>query len=213
MKQKPLSRLPQLVRSIFLPRKSTAAVPMISPSNRLMALASEPTMEVVLRQVIDVEALIAKLRVPGADEARDAAITLGQSGSFAAVEPLIEVLVNANGFYHPVVRAAAATSLGQLKDPRAVEVLIAATSDPMAEISEQATLALGSIADKRAVQPLLNIVANRNAFFLHPVRSAAVKALGEFRTAEVSSVLLAVSINDSEDANVRQAAKDVKSHR
>ncbi|CAN5523074.1 hypothetical protein BH10PLA1_BH10PLA1_12440 [soil metagenome] len=210
MKQKTLSRLPHLVRSIFLPRKSAVVTAQVASINRIAALASEPSMEVVLRQVIDVESLIGTLRVPGAEAARDAALTLGQSGSFAAVEPLIEVLTNAQGFFHPLVRAAAATSLGKLKDARAVDALIAATGDSTAEISEEAALALGCIGDKKAVQPLLNIVANRACFFLHPVRRAAVKALGEFRTAEVSSVLLAVSINDAEDDDVRQAARDVK---
>src|SRR5215218_1849232 len=55
-----------------------------------------------------VTTLIADLHRADADVAREAAATLGESASPAAVEPLIEALTNVDGFYHSVVRAAAA---------------------------------------------------------------------------------------------------------
>jgi HEAT repeat protein len=216
MKTGKLSRIPQFVRSIFLPRKSTSpATALLMQSNRVsdMNAADGVSVAAVLREVTNIDALIVALRSPCAETARDAAIELGRAGDPLAVEPLIQVLANQQGYFHGVVRSAAATSLGQLKDARAVDSLIVATGDPMAEVSEEATLALGAINDARAIEPLMNIVSNRAGFFLTPVRRAAIKSLGEFRDARVASMLLSVSVNDEEDPIVRQAAKDVGSHR
>ena len=214
MKQSSLSRLPRLVRSIFLPRK-TAVLPASTLAGRIASLdaVAKPSVETVLRQVTDVSGLVALLRSPEADTARDAAIELGHTDEAAAVEPLIDVLTNAEGYFHPVVRAAAARSLGELRDVRAIDALITATGDTMAEVSEEATLALGHIGNTRAMQPLMNIVANKAGYFLQPVRRAAIISLGEFRDARVLSVLLAVSMNESEDPMVRQAAKDIGARR
>ena len=65
-------------------------------------------------------ALIAALRNSDADIARDAATALGTLGEASAVEPLIQVLGNLDGYYHSVVCSAAAASLGRLGDRRAV---------------------------------------------------------------------------------------------
>jgi len=46
-----------------------------------------------------------------ADVARDAAATLGSTHDSAAVDALIEVVSNTNGYFHSVVRSAAAASL------------------------------------------------------------------------------------------------------
>src|SRR5450432_2510603 len=48
-------------------------------------------------------------------------------------------------------RDAAAATLGKLADPRAVDALIHATRDLMAEASEEAVKALGLLHDPRAV--------------------------------------------------------------
>ena len=60
--------------------------------------------------------LIVALRDADADVAREAAASLGSFGS-VAVEPLIAVLHNRDGYYHSVVRAAASHSLARLRDP------------------------------------------------------------------------------------------------
>lgn len=125
-----------------------------------------------------VVALIAKLRDTDADVARDAALTLGTLPADAeAVDALCAAVRNADKFFHPVVRAAAAASLGLSGDPRAVDALLAGTGDTMAEASEEAVKALGLLGDRRAVPTLEAIVRNDYGYFLDPVRRTAEAAL------------------------------------
>ena len=152
-------------------------------------------------------ALIAALRNSDADIARDAATALGTLGEASAVEPLIQVLGNLDGYYHSVVRSAAAASLGRLGDRRAVDVLLGTISDSLAEPSAEAIRALAAIGDPRAVNPLIEVVRNSNGYFLPIARRAAVAALGKFQSDRlVAAELLAVSTNTSEDSVIRQAA-------
>src|SRR5882757_1153903 len=97
MKQKSPSRFPQFIRSIFLPRKSAVVAAPVVQSDRM------PEVDHVAIEPSIAAALVSVLRVPNADAARDAAITLGKGGESAAVEPLIEVLENKQGFFHAVV--------------------------------------------------------------------------------------------------------------
>ena len=85
-----------------------------------------------------ITAHVAALRNNDADFARDAALALGALADAAAVEPLIQAIGNSDGFYHSVVRAAAATSLAKIGDSRAVMPLIAAVRDSVAEPSVEA---------------------------------------------------------------------------
>ncbi len=211
MKQSRLSRLPQLVRSIFLPRKSAAVPAGLEPVNRIASIESSTggPVDLVLDQAVDLTSQTARLRSPDAEIARDAAIELGRIGDRADLQPLLDVLVNAEGFFHPLVRAAAARSLGQIKDCRATDALITATADPIAEVSEEATIALGLIGELHSIDPLMAIVVNKNGYFLHPVRRAAITSLGQFRDARVASLILSVSMNESEDPAVRQAAREI----
>ena len=130
-----------------------------------------------------VTALIGKLRQMDADVARDAAVTLGTLPANAdSVSALIAVLLNADHYFHPVVRAAAAASLGKLGDPRAVDALVHATRDSMGEASDEAVKALGRLGDRRAVLPLRGIVRNADNFYLANVRASAeasLKQIGE----------------------------------
>jgi HEAT repeat protein len=75
-----------------------------------------------------------------------------------------------------VVRAAAAATLGKLGDRRAVEALIEATRDPMAEASEEAVKALGLLGDPRALPTLQAVMRNADGFFLENVRKSAEEA-------------------------------------
>lgn len=52
----------------------------------------------------------------------------------------------------------AARSLGEIKDPRAVEPLIAALKDSDSEFREQAAQSLGKLKDPRAVEPLIAVI-------------------------------------------------------
>ena len=130
-------------------------------------------------------ALIARLRDPEADNARDAAITLGSlPADAAAVDALIAVLRNTDHYFHPVVRTAAAQSLGKIGDRRAVDALIAATRDPMAEASEEAVKALGLLGDTRALAALNLAITNADSFYLEMVRKAAAEAIDRLKVAK-----------------------------
>jgi HEAT repeat protein/beta-lactamase regulating signal transducer with metallopeptidase domain len=144
-----------------------------------------------------------------------------------AVGALIETLGDANAS----VRIAAANSLGQLGDPRAIAALAKALrEDTDARVREAAAYALGQIDDPRAVPHLLaalkterapnvrekivsalheiddpSAVAGVIAVLKDPsvaVRRAAVHALGEFEDASAVSALL--DMVKDEDAEVRK---------
>jgi epidermal growth factor receptor substrate 15 len=150
--------------------------------------------------------LIARLHNADADVAREAALALGATGSRAAVDELVSVLANADGFFHGVVRSAAAASLAQLKDCTAVPVLTHAVRDPMAEASAEAVRALATIGDERAVAPLAAVLRNADGFFLPVVRLAAAKALKTFDTSEARKALMETAANAGEDSVIRAAA-------
>jgi HEAT repeat protein len=73
------------------------------------------------------------------------------------------------------VRAAAATALGEIDDERAVEPLIAAVKDPGANVRAAAARALGQLGDVRAVDRLIMGLRDHESV----VRGAAAVALGE----------------------------------
>jgi len=150
--------------------------------------------------------LISDLRHEDADIAREAAVALGATGSPAAVEALIEVLENANGYYHSVVRSAAASSLARLGDKRAVASLLCAVNDTMAEASAEAVRALADLGDSRAVETLVGVVQNVTGFFQPVVRLAAVHALGRFDAPQAAAELAHIAADPSEDTVIRDAA-------
>ena len=151
--------------------------------------------------------------------------TVQQAGG--AVGALIETLADANAS----VRVAAANSLGQLGDPRAIAALAKALrEDTDARVREAAAYALGQIDDTRAVPHLLAALKAERApnvrtkivEALHEiddpsalsgvvavlkdpsvaVRRAAVHAIGEFEDA--SAVPALMDMVKDEDAEVRK---------
>ncbi len=58
------------------------------------------------------------------------------------------------------VRRMAAVALGEIKDTRAVEPLIAALKDKDSSVRNNAAEALGEIKDARAVEPLIAATAD-----------------------------------------------------
>jgi HEAT repeat protein len=153
--------------------------------------------------------LIADLRKSDADIARDAATALGALGDASAVQPLIDTVVNADGYFHAVVRAAAAASLGQLRDARAVPALIVAVRDTIAEPSTEAIRTLGAIGDVRGVEVLVQVIRNEDGFFLSVARLAATLALGRFASEQAAAELRSVATNPAEDAVIREAALEI----
>lgn len=67
------------------------------------------------------------------------------------VDGLIKVLGSGK---HPESREEAAEALGEIRDPKAVDPLIAALRDRDAEVREEAAKSLGMIGDRKAVEPL-----------------------------------------------------------
>ena len=149
---------------------------------------------------------IASVRDISAESAQVAAKRLGDSGDRRAVEPLLAVVRNVDGYFHSGVRAAAAEALARLGDRSAVDALIGAIGDPMAEASAEAVRALATLGDARAVGPLLEVVRNVNGYYLPVVRRAAVLALAHLGGAESRAVLAETAANGQEDPAVRDAA-------
>ena len=98
------------------------------------------------------------------------------------------------------VRRAAANSLGQLEDKRAVPGLIAALRDTDADVRQQAAWALGQLEDKRATEPLSAMLKDAST----EVRLKAAWALGQLEDPSAAPAL-AAALRDS-DADVRETA-------
>ncbi|MCY3720807.1 MAG: HEAT repeat domain-containing protein [Candidatus Poribacteria bacterium] len=135
---------------------------------------------------VAVDAMLVELKNPSYVVRRRAAESLGGFKERRVVEPLIPVLENRDEMKS--VRAAAAVSLGALKDERASTALLTALSDENAEIRLQAAVALGKLKDTKAIPRLSEIVEDP----LEPdtVRNAAVAALGNIGNTAAEAVLM-----------------------
>jgi HEAT repeat protein len=122
------------------------------------------------------------------------------------VGALREVVENASGYYHSVVRAAACAALGQIRDASAVPSLVVAVRDPMAEASAEAVRALAVLGDGRAIEPLVAVLRNEKGYYLPVVRLAAVTALRQFAAPVALAAVRAVAGNPAESAVMRAAA-------
>ncbi len=100
-----------------------------------------------------VEPLLASLE---RDNMRQIGVTALLQIGEPSVMPLIEKMKSEN----PKIRAEVAWGLGMLRDPRAVEALIAASKDDQAEVRRNAIMGLGLIRDARAVEPLIAALAD-----------------------------------------------------
>jgi HEAT repeat protein len=156
--------------------------------------------------VADLKPLLAGLQDLDADVAREAATALGNSGNPAAVEPLIEIVQNTNGYFHSVVRSAAAAGLANLKDRRAVEALLTAVNDPITDPSTEAIRALAKLADPRAIAALVAVVRNETGFYAGSVRRAAVLGLTQLGGEVAKATLREVAANEAEDTVIRDEA-------
>lgn len=154
---------------------ATAVAPVVAP---VATAVAAPIAAQTGRDRTAIVSLISRLRDTDADVARDAATTLGTLPADAeAVDALAQVLVNFDGYFHPVTRAAAAAALGRLGNPVALDALIVATRDTMAEASEEAVRALGLLGDSRAIPTLRAVVTNADGFYLENVRKTAAESL------------------------------------
>jgi HEAT repeat protein len=159
-----------------------------------------------LQDIAAVPSLVAALNDCDADVAREAANSLGSLRSPDSVEPLIAVLNNREGYFHTIVRIAAARSLGELRDIRAVIPLLNAARDTIAEASAEAIRALASLSDPRAVPALLEVIRNEHGFFLATTRRAAVLGLAQLGGKQADCELRFIASNQWEEPTVRAAA-------
>ena len=174
---------PAVAAAIAKPVTAAPATPVVSATVAAIATAAVAARTEPVRDRSSIIALISKLRDNDAEIARDAAVTLGTlPADGEAIDALCDVVRNTDRFFHPVVRAAAAATLGKLGDRRAVDALIVATGDTMAEASEEAVKALGRLGDARAVSTLQTIIRNEQGFFLDPVRRTAEAAVARLKT-------------------------------
>jgi HEAT repeat protein len=169
-----------------------------------------------------VPGLLALLEDPDEDEVvrAQAATSLGEIGDPRGIAPLmqclgeieecgpalaripgsLERLQAAQADPAAKVRAAAATGLGYLEDPVAVDALVRALSDETVMVRERAAAALGRYPDPRSAGALGAAAGDPNP----SVRRAAVEALGRFPD-EVSLDLLVAARSDP-DPLVRSLA-------
>jgi ankyrin repeat protein len=110
----------------------------------------------------------------------------------------VKGLIKALNYKDMWIAKDAAKALGPLKDPRAVEPLIAALS--VSALCSDAIGALGIIRDSRAVEPLLKILLKDE-----PQGSTVTQALGRLGPPAVDGLIKALS---SEHENVRWRATD-----
>jgi HEAT repeat protein len=76
--------------------------------------------------------------------------------------------------------------LGQLRDPRAFEILVPLLDD--AEINYEVAWALGEIGDRRAIRPLIAVLRDRHAV----VRTLAIQSLERLRATEALPAIRAL---------------------
>ena len=98
------------------------------------------------------------------------------------------------------VRAAAARSLGKLKDERAVPGLIGALKDRDAKVRETAAEALAEFEDSRAIAPLADLLSDQSS----EVKRSALDALSHFESNLPSAPIIRL-LSDA-DADVRHNA-------
>ncbi|HMG94955.1 MAG TPA: M56 family metallopeptidase [Gemmatimonadaceae bacterium] len=101
------------------------------------------------------------------------------------------------------VRRAAAHSLGQLKDSRAVPGLIGALKDSDPKVRESAAEALAEFEDPRAIAPLAALLNDAST----EVKQSALEALSHFDDGVPSSAVIR-SLSDA-DAEVRHKAANL----
>ncbi len=161
---------------------------------------------------IDVEAIVARLRDTYAERAVEAVEALANVGNAQAISALIEVLQNVDGYFHIVTRSASAMALGKIGSGEAIDALLIASSDAVAEVSAEAILALGQLKAAAAVPALIDIVQNHNGFYLNVTRHAAIRSLGRIGDASARQILASVTTNGWEDPAIVAAANEALRH-
>lgn len=182
------ARIPELASLLDQkPRRASRSVPPASVSlQELFTQLAAADYRVRLRAVqglvhhrdqAAIDALCAALRDRSVEVAVAAVSSLQIVAGRSARMTLREVLENAQSYYHPLVRAAAVHALGGLLSEPECAPIVRALRDADAEVSIAAISALAISAPSRAGELLLELVENRDAFFLPITRLAAARGL------------------------------------
>ena len=152
----------------------------------------------------DVAEAARAVKSPDPDIRRQAVLELGRGGvrdveTLRDVLALLTLVLQDDG--EPMVRAAAASSLGYWKQQAATTTLVAALKDDSDMVRQEVVRALAKIRDPDAVPALIvTLEMDPSA----DVRSAAAEALGGFEGDDVLRVL--VEALDDQSLSVRYAA-------
>jgi HEAT repeat protein len=112
----------------------------------------------------------------------------------AAVPPLIEALGDSEG----TVRRMAASVLGQLRDPRALEPLRMALYDTHFDVCQAAALALAALGAP-ALPVLVEAMGHPEAW----IRQQAIIGLGKIQDAQVAPALLSLLHDENRDVRMQ----------
>lgn len=134
-------------------------------------------------------ALIGALRDRSVEVAVDAVHALTGAAGDAARPTLCDVLDNPEGYYHPLVRAAAVHGLGKLAAQAELARIERAVGDSDAEVSIAAIAALVAFAPEGARDPLLRVVGDTHDFFLPVTRAAAARGLERLAPSPIEAPL------------------------
>jgi rubredoxin len=104
---------------------------------------------------------------------------------------------------------AAARSLGQLADPRAVEPLIARLDDQNHGVGRAAAISLGQIGDKRAVEHLIVKLGDQKHDDSMYFQRDAATALGEIGDTRASDALMAAARDPYLRGGAEEALKKI----
>jgi len=147
--------------------------------------------------------LVAQTASPDPDQRRRAVLALGE-GELEGVDAararvLLAAVLRSDG--EPLVRAAAATSLGRAGSPAVLGPLKDGLRDPSALVRADSVRALGTAAIPGAVAPLIETLKTDTS---SDVRCAAAAALARFKSPRARKALLEAL--DDERLAVRSAA-------
>jgi HEAT repeat protein len=137
-----------------------------------------------LARVMDDEAsraLVAALRDPVAEVAIEAAGALRAHPMEKAAAALTEVLVNRDGYFSPVARAAAIRSLGAMVPSGQGAAIAAAVADGDATVSLAAIATLAERGEETGAAALLRLLEDGRGFYLPITRQAAARALSQMK--------------------------------
>lgn len=119
---------------------------------------------------------------------------IGEIGTPAGVEPLKKALIN------PFLRPYAARALGEIRDQRAVDILLTLLNDPNTDVRRYAVASLGKTGGLSVVEAIMNSLKDSVPW----VRASAVEALD--RIGDLRALPALVAATSDSNPSVRKAA-------